>query len=406
MQLSESRQFRFGLEIAKLLMMIASYLPFAILREADIMGRDRWVLVAGGTYLCVSMLLRNLSRLEERLPSWGRIAWLSFDFALWWSSQYLNHWDTVTLFAGFALMVDAAIIGWSLLRGLIPFSITAVFVILGPYVTGFRVGRTFWVNYATVLLPSLFLLYGLIYMAGRIQEERQAAERARREAELANAHLREYVRQVEEMAVLRERNRLAREVHDTVAHGFTGMIMQMEAITRLLQRSPDQALQALQQVQDQARDSLAEIRRSVHALRPMQMEEGKGVTALQRLVDGFASTTGVKTDLVIEGMPVELPVGHELCLYRLVQEGLTNAFRHGKASRARVRLSFGPGALIAAVEDDGRPTKLQKPGLGIMGIRERAEALGGQVEAGPSSTGGFVLQLRLPLTQTGGAASA
>lgn len=405
MQLNDSQPFRYGLEIAKLLVMLASYLPFALLKEADIMGADRWVLVGIGAYLCAAMLIRNLPRLD-RLPSWVRVTWLSFDFALWWWSQSLNRWDTITLFSGFALMVDATMLGWGLLRGLVPFTLTGALLTLGPYMTGARTGRSFWVNYVTVLFPSLILLYGMIYMVGRVREERQAAERARREAELANAHLRELVAQVEEVAVLRERNRLAREVHDTVAHGFTGIIMQLEAISRLLQKSPEKALQALELVQDQARDSLAEIRRSVHALRPMQMEEGKGVAALQRLVDGFASTTGVKTDMVIEGLPVELPVGHELCLYRMVQEGLTNAFRHGHAGRARVRLRFEPGALVAAVEDDGTPPKASTPGLGIMGIRERAEALGGQVEAGASPTGGFVLQLTLPLTQTGGAASA
>lgn len=405
MQPNDSRPFRYGLEIAKLLVMIASYLPFALLREAAFMGADRWLLVGCGAYLCVAMLVRNLPQLD-RLPAWVRVTWLSADFALWWLSQSLNRWDTITLFAGFALIVDATLLGWRLMRGLVPFALTGALLTMGPYVTGAREGRQFWVNYVTVLFPSLVLLYGMIYMVGRVREERQAAERARREAELANAHLRELVAQVEEMAVLRERNRLAREVHDTVAHGFTGMIMQLEAISRLMARSPEQAMQALALVQDQARESLDEIRRSVHALRPMQMEEGKGVTALQRLVDGFASTTGVQTDMVVEGLPVELPVGHELCLYRMVQEGLTNAFRHGHASRARVRLRFDPGALVAAVEDDGTAPKLQKPGLGIMGIRERAEALGGQVEAGASPTGGFVLQLRLPLTQTGGAASA
>lgn len=405
MQLNGSTPFRYGLEIAKLLVMITSYLPYAIFREADIMGADRWLLVACGAYLCAAMLIRNLPRLD-RLPPWVRVTWLAFDFALWWTSQTLNYWDTLTLFAGFALMVDATLHGWNLMRGLVPFTLTGALLIAGPYVSGTREGRTFWINYVTILFPSLVLLYGLVYMAGRIREERQATERARREAELANAHLRELVAQVEEIAVLRERNRLAREVHDTVAHGFTGIIMQLEAVSRLLARNPDQAIQALELVQDQARESLAEIRRSVHALRPMQMEEGKGVAALERLVDGYASTTGVKTDLVVEGLPVELPVGHELCLYRMVQEGLTNAFRHGHASRARVRLRFDPGALVAAVEDDGNPPKSSTPGLGIMGIRERAEALGGQVEAGPASTGGFVLQVTLPLPQTGGAASA
>jgi signal transduction histidine kinase len=131
------------------------------------------------------------------------------------------------------------------------------------------------------------------------------------------------------------------------------------------------------------------------------------VAALQRLVEEFSSTTGVQADVVIEGIAVELPTGHDLCLYRTVQEGLTNAFRHGHATRARVRLRFLPDVLIAAVEDNGRtPPPNHKPGLGIVGLRERAEVLGGQVQAGAAPTGGFVLQLTLPLAQSGGVATA
>ncbi len=406
MQPVAARRFGPVVEISKLLMMIASYLPYAVLREAEAMGNARWLLVGIGAYLCVAMLVRNLA-LESRLPEWGRWVWLAFDYALWWFGQSLNHWDIPTLFAGFAMMADATLMGWRWLRGLIAYAMTGSLLMMGPFMAGAREGRNFWVHWFVVLAPAMFLIYGMVYLACRMLEERDEANRARKEAELANAHLREYAGQVEDLAVLRERNRLAREVHDTVAHGFTGMIMQLEAVTRLMKKHPDQAEQALLAVQDQARDSLAEIRRSVHALRPLQMENRKGVAALKRLVEEYSGTTGVKTDLVVEGIPVELPAGHDLCLYRTAQEGLTNAFRHGRATRARLRVTFTPDAVIAIVEDNGRtlPPSYQ-PGLGIVGIRERAEVLGGKVQAGPAATGGFVLQLTLPLTQPGGAVTA
>lgn len=409
MQPNDAPRLGPAVEVSKLLMLAASYLPFAFLREAEVLGAYRWALVGVGLYLSASMLVRNLVRGAERLPVWGRWAWLIFDFTLWWSSQALDRWDTVTVYAGFTLIADATMLGWRRWRGLVPFTLTALLVAGGPWLAGFRDGRSFWVNYVVVLTPSLFLLYGLVYLAGRMTEEREAAHRARLETELANAHLREYARQVEELAVLRERNRVAREVHDTVAHGFTGIIMQMEAVARLQKKDPAQAEAALLRVQDQARESLAEVRRSVHALRPQQMAEGaQGLAAIRRLVAEFGRTTGVAADLVVEGIPVELPAGHELCLYRTVQEGLTNAFRHGRAGRARVRLRFAADALVAAVEDDGRtpPPPGHKPGLGIVGIRERADVLGGRVEAGPAATGGFVLQLTLPLAQPGGVATA
>lgn len=388
-------------------MMASSYLPLAVLPEAAQMGADRWTVVAIGAYLSLALLLRNLTALDRRLPAWAKWLWLGLDFAAWWYSQELTRWSTGTLYAGLMLTADATMLGWNFLRGIPPFVIASLLMTMGPAVIGVRSGRGFWVQYVFYLAPSFFFLYGSVYMAGRMSEERQAANRARKEAELANAHLRDYARQVEEVAVLRERNRVAREVHDTVAHGFTGIIMQLEAVTRLLRKQPEQAEPALLQVQDLARDSLAEVRRSVHALRPMQMEAKRGLAALQRLLAEYSGTTGVKTDLVVEGTPVELPTAHDLCLYRTVQEGLTNSFRHGRATRARVRLRFTGDTVIAAVEDDGRAAPAShKPGMGLVGIRERAEVLGGQVLAGPAATGGFVLQLTLPLGQTGGAATA
>ena len=405
--LTETRRFDPTLEVCKILMLASSYLPYAILREAEVMGPDRWAVAGIGIYLSLALLMRNLTSLDRRLPAWVKWVWLGADFIAWWYSQELTRWSTGTLYAGLMLTADATMLGWHRWRGVIPFSVMSLLMTFGPAVVGARSGRSFWVGYVTYLVPSYFFLYGLVYMAGRMSEEREAANRARKEAELANVHLREYATQVEDVAILRERNRVAREVHDTVAHGFTGIIMQLEAVTRMVKRYPDQAEQALMVVQEHARDSLAEVRRSVHALRPLQMEAHKGVGALQRLVEEFGSTTGVKADLVLQGIPVELPAGHDLCLYRTVQEGLTNAFRHGRAARARVRLTFTADRVVAAVEDDGQAAASGcKPGLGIVGIRERAEVLGGRVEAGHAPTGGFVLQLTLPLAQIGGAVSA
>ena len=402
-----SHRFSLSLEIPKLLMLMASYVPYVVFRQAEVMGNDRYIVFGIGVYLMLALTLRNLVGWKRRLPAWAKWLWFSLDFLLWWYSQVLTHWDTGTLYAGLMLVADGAMLGWERWRGLVPFGLTSLFTVLGPLMMGVPVEFTKWVTYVVQLIPGYLLIYGLIYLAGRMSEEREAADRARKEAELANAQLREYARQVEDLAVLRERNRVAREVHDTVAHGFTGIIMQLEAVTRMLTKNPDKVEQALLQIQEQARESLAEVRRSVHALRPLQMEERKGIAALQQLVDGFSSTTGIAVALTVSGTPLELPAGHDLCLYRTVQEGLTNAFRHGRATRATVTITFSPDAVVAAVRDNGRPPAgPYKPGLGIVGIRERADVLGGRVEAGPAAGGGFGLTLTLPLTEPGGVETA
>lgn len=402
-----SRRFSLSLEVPKLLMLTASYVPYVVFSQAKIMGNDRFVVFGIGIYLMLALTLRNLVGWKRRMPAWAKWLWFSLDFLLWWYSQVLTHWDTGTLYAGLMLVADGAMLGWERWRGLVPFGLTSLFTVLGPLMIGMPVPFTKWVIYCVQLIPGYLLIYGFIYLAGRMSEEREAADRARKEAELANAQLREYARQVEDLAVLRERNRVAREVHDTVAHGFTGMIMQLEAVTRMLTKHPDKVEQALLQIQDQARQSLAEVRRSVHALRPLQMEERKGIAALQQLVEGFSTTTGVAVDLAVSGTARELPTGHDLCLYRTVQEGLTNAFRHGRATRATVQITFSPDAVVANVVDNGRSSAGgDKPGLGLVGVRERADVLGGRVEAGPAPGGGFCLTLTLPLTEPGGVATA
>lgn len=397
-----------ALQLPKLAVVFASY--FSVVA---VMGDGgNWyshshhiLIIAIAVYLMVSILVRNLLMLE-RLSLTVLTAWVLFDTALAVVAWGAAGWRDYPVFTPMLMAGEAAIVGFSLWRGAAHFGVTAALVAVAPLTNPYRY-NPYWKDYLLPMLPGLAFVYAFVYLAGTMQAEREAAARARTEAELANAHLREYANQVEEVSVLRERNRLAREVHDTVAHGFTGIIMQVEGIARIWKSEPQAAEEALMQVRDQARESLNEVRRSVHALRPQQLQDRNGIAAIRKLVDEFTATTGVHADLVVEGLPAELPAAHDLCLYRAVQEGLTNAFRHGRAQRARVRVGFEPDRVWLAVEDDGRGAAGPvNGGLGIVGIRERAEVLGGSVEAGTAATGGFVLQMTLPLQpgKTGGAA--
>jgi signal transduction histidine kinase len=394
-------------EFIKLIMLLIIYLPL-LLTESD--PGVAWRLGAIGLFLVISLALRSLI-LPTQLPIWFRSLWLCADLGAWFISEVLTDWRPVRLpFAGFTLALDAAMIGWPYYRGFLHWLGATLFVVAGPLLWGFPFDLAYITPYGgPVLLGSTFQ-YVFIYLAGRMAEDREAAakarqeaERARKEVELANLHLREYATQVEELAVLRERNRLAREVHDTIAHVFTGLHMQLELIESLLAEQPERVAPALAQVRERVGEGLNEVRRSVHALRPLQLQDDDGLGALQRLVDEFARTTGVTTDLIVTGLPVELPVAHQLCLYRAAQEGLTNAFRHGHARRCRLRLQYQADGVTLAVEDDGegQPSTATAHGLGLTGIRERTGALGGRVIAGNAPTGGFVLQISLPIREEG-----
>ncbi|MFG1957989.1 sensor histidine kinase [Nonomuraea sp. NPDC049028] len=222
-------------------------------------------------------------------------------------------------------------------------------------------------------------------------EER--AERAERERD-----------QQARMAAAAERTRIARELHDVVAHNVSVMVVQADGAGYAIDSDPDQARQAVHAISKTGREALAEMRRLVGVLR----EDGSdgtdytpqpGLAQLEELVRG----AGVPARLRIGGPPGELPEGQQLAVYRIVQEALTNALKHGGPGvRALVELRYAGRELVVRVTDDGRGAAAPRSpdGHGLVGMRERVGMYGGQVAAGPRSGGGFEVLARLPVPGT------
>ena len=196
-------------------------------------------------------------------------------------------------------------------------------------------------------------------------------------------------------AATRERQRLAREMHDVLAHTLSGLTVQLEA-TRLLaeRRSGDPTVvEAVADSHRLARDGLLEARRAVSALRG---DGTPGVGQLERLVREFEVQGGVRCRLEVEGTPVALRPDTQLALYRTAQEALTNVRKHADATSVVVRLVWERRSAELTVENEGRAKpSLAFSGYGLTGIRERAELVGGSLEAGPTDAG-FRVRLRVP----------
>jgi signal transduction histidine kinase len=373
----------FYVEISKLLILALTYIPYLFYLN---LGLKAWIVVIGGVYLSGSLILRNLV-LIDRLPVWARTLWVLSDTVGAVAVLRINGWDN-TYFPA-VLAADAAMVGWQTWRG-IPHLFLGSAIIMAGRALDWPGAIHFWIHFGHQILVGAVFVQAFVYMATSAQAERERAEQA-------NAQLREHALQVEDMTVLRERNRIAREVHDTIAHAFTGMIMQLEAVKLLLEIDLVQAATKLERVQDKARDSLDEVRRSVHALRPLQLEERTRDGALGRLVEEFRVTTGVQVEMVVLGTPFDLPYTYELCLYRAIQEGLANALRHGRASRVTVHIAYTTEHVTLAIADDGQGiTGESSSGLGLLGIRERAALLGGLMTTDPAMGGGFRLEVLLP----------
>ncbi|MFG2100474.1 sensor histidine kinase [Micromonospora echinaurantiaca] len=202
-------------------------------------------------------------------------------------------------------------------------------------------------------------------------------------------------------ALTAERLRIARELHDMVAHSIGVIAIQAGMGARVIDSQPAQARAALATIEATSRETLAGLRRTLGALRrphgePAALDPTPGLADLDRLV-AAAADAGVRVRLHRRGPAVPLPADLDLAAYRIVQEALTNVVRHAGTAECRVTVTHGPDELTVAVVDDGRGGPVGGEGHGIVGMRERVALLDGRFHAGPRPEGGFRVEARLPV---------
>jgi len=207
-------------------------------------------------------------------------------------------------------------------------------------------------------------------------------------------------------AVAEERARIARELHDVVAHGVSVIVLQARGGRRVLDEDPAEAREAFDSIEATGKQALAEMRRLLGLLRADDAELALApqptLAELDRLVAQIREA-GLPVEVQVEGEPIELPPGVDLSAYRIVQEALTNALRHAGPARAHVRVRYGADELELEITDDGpgsangSGSENGAGGHGLVGMRERVAVYGGELSAGSRAEGGYALQARLPL---------
>jgi signal transduction histidine kinase len=250
-----------------------------------------------------------------------------------------------------------------------------------------------------ILIPSVFALG---WLGGFAFRERDVQAAAAEERAVHAEHEREAAARV---AVAEERARIARELHDIVAHALSVMVLQVGAVRHKLSELPAEDREALEDVERAGRTALAEMRRLLGAMRERgreaELEPQPGLDNLGALVERVRSA-GLPVHLQVEGEPLPLPRALDLSAYRIVQEGLTNVLKHAGASYAEVVVRHRPDALQIEVRDDGRgPADDGSVGHGLVGIRERVNLYDGEMTAGAPNGGGFVLSASLRLKGQG-----
>jgi signal transduction histidine kinase len=239
-------------------------------------------------------------------------------------------------------------------------------------------------------------LFGVITLGVMLLVRRVLGDRERR---LALAEREREVAARE--AVVAERARIARELHDAIAHNVSMMVVQAGAERRVLDEEQSSTREVLETVEEIGRGALTEMRRLVGMLRSDETDPlapQPGLDDLPQLVTQVREA-GLPVELSIEGERRELPVGLELSAFRIVQEALTNALKHAGDARATVRVRYGPDSLELEIVDDGAGAEAQAEGggHGLVGMRERVALYGGRFEADRRAAGGFTVRALLPI---------
>jgi signal transduction histidine kinase len=350
----------------------ASWLGYALsaLAALAVVGRARWPLLVFAGALILSVIVIAVAS-----PS-GAIS-LPVVIAVYTLAQVEGRRDAVLL----AMLAGVTL---ALARGLLQYR-------------GWSDART--AVEPALVLAALFLGWALSSRRAYVAEIEARAEQAERTRE------EEAARQVDA-----ERLRIARELHDVLAHGIATINVQAGVAAHVLHERPEHAAQALRTIKATSKEALRELRGILGVLRDADEAEPRepapGLGQLDRLIDA-TSQAGLPTLLTISGHRRTLPATVDLAAYRIVQESLTNVLRHAGVASASVAISYAEEEMTISVNDDGHGDAgglasrnghgPKEPGHGILGMRERTHALGGELQAGPLPDGGFRVSARLPI---------
>jgi signal transduction histidine kinase len=336
-------------------------------------------------------LLGLVADSPDRVPEWvrtaGMVAGAAQGIALYWRRSYPRTVMAVAIVGGLAVQVIAPygllpyagmVALWTLAAAQPPrVSVPALLALVGVTAASWRAAKPGDVPFAVVMVLVVWAL-------GEATRNRLAAgEQAARRA------------------AAQEQARLARELHDVIAHSVSVMVVQAAAADDVFETRPERARSALRAIEATGRDALGELRWLLAAMGPAGAERrpAPDLGRLDELVESVRAA-GLRVDIERDG-DADIPAGVGLSAYRIVQEALTNAVRHAAASSVRVRVATTPAAVEVAVLDDGRGGQPNGTGRGLAGMRERATLLGGTFDAGPRPGGGFGVRARIPLNGGG-----
>jgi len=249
-----------------------------------------------------------------------------------------------------------------------------------------------------ILIFIIYCIYVIQNQRGTIDEVNKLYKqlsKANEDLQKANEQLKEYSKITEKMGETKERNRLAREIHDTIGHTLTGIAAGIDACITMVEKKPKETKKQLELISRVTREGINEIRRSVNELRPDALERLNLESAIHQMIIEIELMTNTHIYFESDVKNLRFASDEEDAIYRVIQESLTNAIRHGKATQIWVHIKGGEGEIILTVKDNGIGCKEMKQGFGTKHIVERIKMLNGTVEF--DGTDGFTVTARIPI---------
>ena len=400
---------RWSILIQVILLTISSFSPRLVPGENRLDAQiDRWSLASVVVLLLIFACL-HIKRIEQTIT---RSSFLVILYLLAFITIFSRHLFSLnvsrrflpapnfTLFrweAIFFLIIPLVFIAWQYsLREVIVYSVVVMTLESFP---NFIQRDEGWLFFAATNILANLARSGIFIIVGWIENRLVTLERQQHELlMLANRKLRDYALTSEKLVQTQERNRLARELHDTLAHTLSGVSVQLEAIRALFDRDPGAARNMLAQTLKNTKNGLAETRRALVDLRSSELEAFGLTQALRNVALATAERGGLTLELHLDKSMDVLPEDISHCLYRSAQEALENSLRHAGASKISLILRAEGSQVVMTIQDDGAgfdPQTIDQEHLGIRGMRERVEMLGGKLNITSAPGEGTQISVRL-----------
>lgn len=254
------------------------------------------------------------------------------------------------------------------------------------------------INFAFIVFEGVVgrLIHKLLHAQEKIEAQYNELQETHHALKDAHEQLHHYSKQIEELTLSQERNRISGEIHDTVGHKMTALLVQLQVAKELQNIQPEKSYQTLLLCEELARNALQELRLSV---RTLKSENRSFIATVRKILKDYQEMTGLKSNFHVKGDVLQIPTSIQFDLTRIIQESITNAVRHGQASECYVTIVVSDSTIEAFIKDNGTGSTKLSPGFGLKNMRDRVQEHGGQIVFESNPLEGFVIRMSIPLKE-------